>query len=144
MSPWKRKEGCGLASHFGSLELAILEVLWSRGEMDVADCLRLLAGDQAYTTVKTVMERLAKKGFLGRRKHSRSYVYWATRSRVEVAEEIAAAQTQQLVEGFGDLAVTHFVKSVRGNPEQVAQLRDLLADIAEGDHGEHPRTGGGA
>jgi BlaI family transcriptional regulator, penicillinase repressor len=123
----------GLAAHFGTLELPILEVLWACGEMDVAECVKRLGGDHAYTTVKTVMERLAKKRLLGRRKESRSYVYWPTQSCSEVKARLAAEQVQQLVDGFGDLAVTHFIKAVQGRSDQLAQLRNLLASVADED-----------
>ncbi|MER7015745.1 BlaI/MecI/CopY family transcriptional regulator [Saccharopolyspora sp. NPDC000359] len=121
----------GLAAHFGPLELAILEVLWGGDEMDVAECLRRLRGNQAYTTVKTVMERLVVKGLLARRKEGRQYVYWPTRPRAEVEQEVAAEQVRQLVDGFGDLAVTHFVQAVRDDTDQLAQVRALLAAIED-------------
>ncbi|RKT87261.1 Predicted transcriptional regulator [Saccharopolyspora antimicrobica] len=123
----------GLAAHFGPLELAILDVLWSGGEMDVAECVKRLRGNQAYTTVKTVMERLVGKGFLARRKEGRQYVYWPSRSRAEVEQEVAATQVRQLVDGFGDLAVANFVRAVRDDTDQLAQVRALLAEIEDQD-----------
>lgn len=98
--------------------------------MDVAECAKRLDGDQAYATVKTVMERLVKKRLLDRRKESRAYLYWPVQSRAEVSAKFAAQEARYLVEGFGDLAVANFVKTVQGNSEQVAQLRDLLNAIA--------------
>ncbi|MBF6507776.1 BlaI/MecI/CopY family transcriptional regulator [Nocardia farcinica] len=121
----------GLAAHFGPLELAILEALWGGGEMDVAECVRRLRGDQAYTTVKTVMERLVVKGFLARRKEGRQYVYWPARPRAEVEQAVAAEQVRQLVDGFGDLAVANFVRAVREDADQLAQVRALLAEIED-------------
>lgn len=121
----------GLAAHFGSLELAILNVMWSKGETDVAGCARDLDGGQAYTTVKTVMERLVIKGLLARRKEGRQYVYWPRQSRREVEQRVAAEQVRQVVDGFGDLAVANFVRAVSGDAEQLAQVRALLADISD-------------
>lgn len=132
----------GLAAHFGPLELAILDVMWSKGELDVAGCVRNLDGGQAYTTVKTVMERLVVKGLLARRKESRQYVYWPQQSRREVEHRVAAEQVRQVVDGFGDLAVANFVQAVSGDAEQLAQVRALLAGIADrsGDSGTTART----
>jgi len=121
----------GLASSFGPLELAILEIHWGRGsEMDVAESCAHLPGDPAYTTVKTVMERLVRKGRLSRRKHGRAYVYRATESREEVVERLAAQSARRLVDGFGALAVTGFVDSLKGDAEQMAHLRELLERAA--------------
>ena len=73
---------------------------WSSSPLDVAECCRLVDGPQAYTTVKTVMERLVAKGHLRRRKESRAYVYWPAATREEVADSLAAASSQRLVEDF--------------------------------------------
>ncbi|WP_028935564.1 BlaI/MecI/CopY family transcriptional regulator [Pseudonocardia spinosispora] len=129
----------GLAAHFGTLELPILEVLWAGGARDVADCVTRLSGDHAYTTVKTVMERLVKKGLLDRCKESRSYVYWPSQTRSEVEARLAAQQARQLVDGFGDLAVTHFVETVQTDSDRLTQLRRLLAGIAAEGPEEDPR-----
>ncbi|MFH8588116.1 BlaI/MecI/CopY family transcriptional regulator [Streptomyces celluloflavus] len=121
----------GLAAHFGPLELAILDVMWSKGELDVAGCVRHLDGGQAYTTIKTVMERLVIKELLDRRKEGRQYVYWPRQSRREVEQRVAAEQVRQVVDGFGDLAVAHFVRAVSGDAGQLAHVRALLAGIAD-------------
>jgi len=121
----------GLAAHFGSLELAILKVMWARGETDVAGCARVLDGGQAYTTVKTVMERLVLKGLLDRRKEGRQYVYWPRQTRAEVEQRVADEQVRRVMDGFGDLAVANFVRAVSGDAEQLAHVRALLAGISD-------------
>ncbi|MEU3352259.1 BlaI/MecI/CopY family transcriptional regulator [Streptomyces sp. NPDC037389] len=131
MSAWRGSRGQGLAGHFGPLELAILDVMWSSGELDVSACARRLDGGQAYTTVKTVMERLVVKELLSRRKEGRQYVYWPSSSRREVEQRVAAEQVRQVVDGFGDLAVANFVRTVSGDADQLAQVRALLAGIAD-------------
>ncbi|MFF4156722.1 BlaI/MecI/CopY family transcriptional regulator [Streptomyces sp. NPDC001678] len=138
MSAWRGSRGQGLAGHFGPLELAILDVMWSSGSldsssggMDVSTCARRLDGGQAYTTVKTVMERLVVKELLARRKEGRQYVYWPRSSRREVEQRVAAEQVRQVVDGFGDLAVANFVRTVSGDADQLAQVRALLAGIAD-------------
>ncbi|WP_190108177.1 BlaI/MecI/CopY family transcriptional regulator [Streptomyces cinnamoneus] len=131
MSSWRGTRRRGLAAHFGPLELAILDVMWSRGELDVTACVRHLDGGQAYTTVKTVMERLVVKGLLARRKEGRQYVYWPQQTRREVEQSVAAEQVRQVVDGFGDLAVANFVQTVSGDADRLAQVRALLAGIAD-------------
>ncbi|GGP72694.1 BlaI/MecI/CopY family transcriptional regulator [Streptomyces abikoensis] len=145
MSSWRGGRGRGLAGHFGPLELAILEVMWSSAELDVSACARRLDGGQAYTTVKTVMERLVIKELLARRKEGRQYVYWARSSRREVEQRVAAEQVRQVVDGFGDLAVANFVRTVSGDADQLAQVRALLAGIADpSDEAGEDEPGGAA
>lgn len=71
----------------GPLETEILRLVWEMGEVQVDVVHRVLAEQRpiAYTTVMTVMGRLATRGLLSRRKEGRAYVYWAAVSREELA-----------------------------------------------------------
>lgn len=77
---------------FGDLEQAVMDVLWaSPTAMSVRDVQAALAKerDLAYTTVMTVMDRLAKKGQVTRELDGRAWQYRPSRTWVElVANEI--------------------------------------------------------
>jgi BlaI family transcriptional regulator, penicillinase repressor len=59
------------------LELECLRVLWQIGEGTVHDVREVLAErrDLAYTTVMTLLDRLARKGTVSRVKSGRSFLY---------------------------------------------------------------------
>src|ERR1700676_3039256 len=59
------------------LELLCLQALWSAGEGNVNEVRRITAQTKplAYTNVMTLLERLARKGMVSRRKAGRAYVY---------------------------------------------------------------------
>ncbi len=59
------------------LELLCLKALWSLGEGNVRDVQQAIALRRtlAYTTVMTLLDRLARKGLVSRRKVSRAFVY---------------------------------------------------------------------
>lgn len=59
------------------LELECLKVLWKLGEGSVKDVRLGLTASRnlAYTTVMTVLDRLARKGGVARRKAGRSFLY---------------------------------------------------------------------
>ena len=65
------------------LELICLRALWSLEEGNVKDVQQAIAGsrDLAYTTVMTLLERLARKGLVSRRKMGRAFVYAPVASR---------------------------------------------------------------
>jgi len=65
----------------GPLEIAVLEILWSRGESNIHDVVRRLGRPLAYTTVMTTLDRLFKKGILNRRKIERAFLYSPSLSR---------------------------------------------------------------
>ena len=59
------------------LELDCLKALWTLGEGNVKQVRDILASDRdlAYTTVMTVLDRLARRGGVERRKVGRSFIY---------------------------------------------------------------------
>ena len=59
------------------LEMLCLKALWSLGEGNVAQVRGVVAEAKplAYTTVMTVLDRLAKKNLVTRRKVGRAFVY---------------------------------------------------------------------
>jgi predicted transcriptional regulator len=59
------------------LELLCLNALWSLGQGSVKDVRELVAPSRplAYTTVMTVLDRLARRGVVTRRKAGRAFVY---------------------------------------------------------------------
>jgi len=65
------------------LELLCLNALWSLGQGSVKDVRELVAPSRplAYTTVMTVLDRLARRGIVTRRKAGRAFVYAPSVSR---------------------------------------------------------------
>ncbi len=82
------------------LELECMSVLWPLGEGTVRDIHQQLAASRprAYTTIMTIMDRLAQKGIVTRRKVGRAYRYQANLS----AEEARVSAIEKIVTGFFD------------------------------------------
>ena len=75
----------------GSLEIEILNIFWQCGEdadisiQDVVDKLSENNIARAYTTIKTVMDRLVGKSLLVRYKVGKKFVYRVTLDKREMA-----------------------------------------------------------
>jgi BlaI family penicillinase repressor len=82
------------------LELDCMNTLWPLGEATVREIRDRLAERRAraYTTIMTIMDRLARKGIVERRKTGRKYVY---RPKLSVEEARAHALEQVLENFFG-------------------------------------------
>ena len=111
---------------FGDLESAVMEHVWSSDEpITVRRVMEALAVDRplAYTTVQTVMDRLARKGLLLRRPEGKANVYLPARSR----EDHTAAVMQEALHATTDTeaALLHFVDLMDEQQEQA--LRAALA-----------------
>jgi predicted transcriptional regulator len=77
-----------------------MTVLWPLGEGTVRDIHRQLAASRprAYTTIMTIMDRLAHKGIVKRRRVGRAYRYQANLS----ADEARVKAIEKIVTGFFD------------------------------------------
>ena len=80
----------------GKLEIDILNSVWSLTSedesrdisiQDVVDDLSAQGVERAYTTIKTVMDRLTAKSILVRYKSGKKFYYSATMNRDEMAVE---------------------------------------------------------
>jgi predicted transcriptional regulator len=94
----------------GDLEREVMTQLWaSTGPLTVRQVHERLNRDRdlAYTTVMTVLDRLAKKGVVNREKADRAYLYAAAQTREEMT---AAVMLDALTtSGDRDAALAHFV-----------------------------------
>jgi BlaI family penicillinase repressor len=79
-------------------ELDCMNALWPLGEATVKQVQESLMArrPRAYTTIMTILDRLAQKGIVSRRKVGRAYMYRASL----LAAEAQQSAVQQLVAGF--------------------------------------------
>lgn len=115
----------GLEKVLGPLEAEVVRAVWSaKGAVSVRDVLARLNRDRrdalAYTTVMTVMSRLAEKEILRRRQDGRAYLYESA------ATDAASIAVRNLMRDFGESAVAQFVDEARADPKLLRRLERLL------------------
>ena len=96
------------------LELECLKTLWTLGEGNVKDVRHVLepARGLAYTTVMTVLDRLAHKGVVSRRKVGRSFVYTPAVTR----DALRRPAVRELLENFFDGSEGALIAYLRSEP----------------------------
>jgi predicted transcriptional regulator len=123
-------------ARLGELEQAVMDRLWSSPEpQTVRQVHEALSAqrDLAYTTVMTVLQRLAKKNLVVQHRDDRAHRYAPTHGRDElVAGLMVDALDQAADTGSRRAALVHFVERV-GDDEAEA-LRLALAEL-EAKHG---------
>src|SRR5579864_1309636 len=99
------------------LELECLKALWGLGEGNVKDVRRALTSNRAlaYTTVMTVLDRLARKGGVSRRKVGRSFVYVPVLSRTNLRR----LAVQDLVDRFFDGSRESLIEHLKSGETKV-------------------------
>jgi predicted transcriptional regulator len=100
------------------LEAEVMEELWRAGESSVREVMQALNGrtrkERAYTTYMTIMARLHKKGMLERRREGKTDFYAPLFERDEYMGLRAAAEVDDLVSQYGDVALSHFARQMAG------------------------------
>jgi predicted transcriptional regulator len=96
------------------LQTLVMAVVWDQGEAtvrSVTDALNERADrPRSYTTILTVMIRLADKGVLERRREGKRDVYVAAIDRETYQRARSEAEVDALVDEYGDLALAHFAR----------------------------------
>ena len=109
-----------------------MDAVWNSGreEVTVRDMMDVLnkrtKSPRAYTTYMTIMRRLDSKGLLTRRREGKTDIYRPVQSREEYADLRAQAEVSDLVEQYGEVALSHFARQMAGlDPQRRRQLQRL-------------------
>jgi BlaI family penicillinase repressor len=115
-----------------ALQLAILHVLWQRGEATSREVRETLMPTRslALTTVATILSRLEKKGVIDYRRQGRAHVFRATVTRSEVRRNMTRELVDNLFAGKPSQLVSHLLLSTSLDPDEIRYMRQAL-DHAE-------------
>jgi len=109
------------------LQLAVMQVLWSRDEASVIDVQRAMTGRRlALTTVATMLVRLEQRGLVGHRVEGRQYIYRSRVSPAEVRETVTRELLRNLFDGDVAAFVSQLLDARKLTREEVADLQRLV------------------
>jgi len=117
----------------GDLQLAILRVLWKRGQAAVAEVHRELEGERglAPTTIATMLVKLEKKGVVTHVQEGRRFLYKPTISEGEVQSSMVSDLAQRLFAGDPAAMVSHLLSEHEIDAEDLDRLRATIAQKQE-------------
>lgn len=110
------------------LQLAILRVLWDRGEATVQDVREALRTERglAQTTIATVLSRLERRGVVTRRAQARQYHYKAAVTEPEVQRSMVGELTERLFDGDVTALVRHLISGKDVSRGDLAKIREMI------------------
>lgn len=112
------------------LQLAIMQVLWDRGEATVGDVQKALEPTRqlAYTTVGTMLARLEQNGQVSHRTDGRMNVYRARVRRDSVNRTMVSDLARRL--GSGDITqlVCHLLSECDVSRDELSALKKLIRE----------------
>src|SRR5438874_11340117 len=122
------------------LELDCMNALWPCGEATVRQIQEALkpTRPRAYTTIMTILDRLAQKGVVERRKSGRAWVYKPNMS----AEQARSHAVTQVVDGFfGGSSValaSHLNTNGVVSSEAAGNFADRVSNSVSATHSKAP------
>ena len=115
----------------GDLQLAIMRVVWERGEVTVSEVHEALLDERglAPTTIATMLVKMERKGILAHRTEGRRYVYRPTVSADEVTQSMVGQLTQRLFGGDTTALVSYLLSEREIDREELTQLKAVIAEM---------------
>jgi predicted transcriptional regulator len=115
-------------TQLSDLQVAVMRVLWNRGEATTAEVVADLAVERglAHTTVATLLTRLEKRGVVAQRREGRSWIYSARLSEAEVQRSMVADLVASLFAGDSTALVAHLVSADEVTSGDLAAIRARL------------------
>jgi BlaI family transcriptional regulator, penicillinase repressor len=112
------------------LQLAVMRVVWQRGEATVAEVVTELERKRglAHTTVATLFLRLEKRGLLSKRKESRAYVYSPLVSESDVKRSMVSELVSSLFQGDSKELLAHLLRSEEVSAADLVKIRAQLKE----------------
>ncbi len=119
------KKGCYVTDH----ELAVIEVLWTRGQATIREIAEAVYGSSAttaYATVQKLLERLEKKRCVERDRTSFAHVFRPTVQRPDVIRQELESLADKLCGGSLTPLLMHLVETTKLSPSDRKMLRRLI------------------
>ena len=123
------------AADISDAESHVMEVLWrSRGKVPAEDVVAALVRQQQWqeATIKTLLNRLLKKGAVSAEKDGRRYLYSAVLEREHWVSSQSTGMLDRLFGGRVAPLVAHFGKHRRLSKTDIADLKRLIEELGDG------------
>ena len=112
-------------------ELAILKILWERGEATVREVYETLREDLpiVQNTVQAFLRTMTEKRLVTYRKRGRTFVYRASERGQHTKRRLLGSLLERVFDGSLDQLVASAVSLKRPSPVELKKLQELLDDI---------------
>ena len=115
-------------------ESSVMEVLWQRSPRVAEDVVAELAREHAWqeATIKTLLNRLLKKGAIRAAKDGRRYLYSPVLKREDWVHGQSRSLLDRLFGGRVAPLVAHFSEKGKLSAKDIAELKRLIGEIEDG------------
>ena len=123
-----------MISNIGPLERKILNVLWLKQYVTARDICTSLedSGERrAYSTVRTIINRLVQKKIITQHENEvdRQYYYSPIMTKEELESSIINRVIGDLLNRFGQSTINYLAEELSDNPEEIDKLKKKLQEM---------------
>ena len=114
----------------GDLQLAILRVLWRRGEATASEVHEALLEERglAPTTIATMLSKLEKRELVDHRTEGRQYIYRATLAQAEACRSMVSEFVDRAFLGDPAALLNHLLTECELGAEELKRVRRMIAE----------------
>ncbi len=116
-------------------ESKIMEALWRQSPRTAEEIVTEVAGPQGWTeaTVKSLINRLLTKRAIAAEQSGRRYLYRPCVDRLAYVSHESRGLLDRLFDGRIAPLVSHFSKTDQLSPDDIAELKRLIAELENDD-----------
>ena len=110
-------------------ELDVMQLLWQHEPSTAAQLHEYLSANKkvAYTTVKTIVDRLEQKGAVERvGQQGRSIIYRSLVAQSTMSDQVTPGFMQRFFSGDSRSLIAHFIQQEELNADDISYLENLL------------------
>jgi BlaI family penicillinase repressor len=109
-------------------ELAILQILWTRGPSTVREIHDELSKEKevGYTSALKLLQIMTGKGLVSRAEEQRAHVYSATQPAAETKQQFATDVLQRVFRGSAAQLMQHALSGRPSSQTEIDEIRRLL------------------
>lgn len=114
-------------------ESVVMQALWAASPLAAEDVFAAVAAGQGWQepTVKTLLNRLLKKGAIRAERDGRRYLYAPVLRREDWLQQESEGLVDRLFGGRIAPMVAHFTERGKLSKKDIAELRQLLEDLED-------------
>lgn len=121
---------------FGELELSILNIMRELGRVTVREVYERLGSKGSYTTIMTVMSRMADKGELMKEKEGKQYIYWISLQNKSSSKSVLKRILDKIFGGKPIAMVSYLLADQQISDKDLKELERMIQKHkAEKKHG---------
>lgn len=126
----------GFKKVLGDLEADVMKIVWRAEKVTVREVHEQLCMEKAlaYTTVMTIMARLADKGLLEKELKGNAFVYNPAINEKDFAQQVVTQVLDGLLEEFAEPALSHIVDKLGSEDSfKLDKLEQIIKERRKGD-----------